>query len=242
MKSRNVSSFNQISEDLASSMASQLSSMTKSASNDLVGQGKTYLKEVQKIFSSLGLEKSSAKIENILSKMGQQKKHKAMMGLPSVGQLMEAGIKMEDFEKMEAGNLHSRAKINKALWDLGYSKDEILSGIGNKNFMRKEDAELFLNPTSSSSRILRMIQDPLGKGPGEIEEGDEVSIHSVASNDRHTAGLTSKKQLQNLMDHGTQFNLADDRVDLLETDINDADLEVLEEELRDELGFEDETD
>jgi hypothetical protein len=238
-RSRFVSPLIQNSEDLASSMAANLQNLTKNASKNELESGKGYLKEAQKILTSLGLKKSAFKISNLIEKMAQEKKHHAVMSLPSVAQLMEAGLEIKDFEKMNKGDIHSRAKINKTLWDLGLSQKEIIDSIGTKNFMRKEDANLFFNPTSSSSRILRMIQNPLSKNPNKIEEGDEISLHSVAE-DSHTKGLSSEKQLKNLLDHGTQFNLADDRADLLELDVNDADLEVLEKELESELGFEDE--
>lgn len=61
------------------------------------------------------------------------------------------------------------------------------------------------------------------------------------SNDKHTNGLTSDKMIDNLKDHGTMFNMADDGQadDLLDTDINDAALEVFNEDLEDKV-FEDE--
>lgn len=47
--------------------------------------------------------------------------------------------------------------------------------------------------------------------------------------DSHTKGLDSKKMLSNLMDHGTEFNLADDATlsDLLDADVSDEDLNFL---------------
>lgn len=47
--------------------------------------------------------------------------------------------------------------------------------------------------------------------------------------DRHTKGLDSKKMLSNLMDHGTEFNLADDATlsDLLDADVSEEDLNFL---------------
>lgn len=48
--------------------------------------------------------------------------------------------------------------------------------------------------------------------------------------DSHTKGLNSKKILSNLVDHGTEFNLADDATlsDLLDADVSDEELKVLE--------------
>lgn len=57
--------------------------------------------------------------------------------------------------------------------------------------------------------------------------------------DPYTKGLTPDKMVKNLLDHGTEFNMADDS-DLLNLDINDADLEVLENKMNSDMDFEDE--
>ena len=58
--------------------------------------------------------------------------------------------------------------------------------------------------------------------------------------DRHTKGLTPERMIANLKDHGTMFNMADDGQadDFLDTDINDAALEVFEGDPEDK-SFED---
>jgi hypothetical protein len=89
---------------------------------------------------------------------------------------------------------------------------------------------------------------------GLIKNADEVLnvLTSIAKHkkpknptkvfDRHTKGLTPDKMVKNLLDHGTEFNMADDGQvdDLLNLDINDADLEVLEDEILSDMDFEDE--
>ncbi len=59
--------------------------------------------------------------------------------------------------------------------------------------------------------------------------------------DPHTKGLTPEKQVKNILDHGTQFNMADDGSadDLLNADIMDEGLEVAEKD-QPEMDFEDE--
>lgn len=54
--------------------------------------------------------------------------------------------------------------------------------------------------------------------------------------DPHTANLSSEKMVQNLLDHGTVFNLADDK-DLLNAEVGDENLEVVDAP---EMDFEDE--
>lgn len=235
-----------LANEIASNMEAQLQPLTiKNSSNANLERAIDCLQAAAEIFEESGHIKQANQVITVLSHFGN--KNKALIALPSVGQMMEAGITMEDFEKLNAGNLKAKAKLNKVLYDLGYSHKEIVQALGEKHLMKREDAEAFLDPHSSSSKLLRLIQDPHGKDPGtEINEGDEVMIHSVAGKiiDRHTKGLTSEKQLKNLIDHGTQFNLSDDNGadDLLALDIDDNDLEVLEGELMDmgDLGFEDE--
>lgn len=60
--------------------------------------------------------------------------------------------------------------------------------------------------------------------------------------DPKTKGLNSKRMLKNLLDHGTEFNLADDPImkDLLEADVSDEDLKTLENYDFSNMDFEDE--
>lgn len=82
---------------------------------------------------------------------------------------------------------------------------------------------------------------------GFTKKSDQIIalLTSIANNplnisDPHTKGLTPDKMVKNLLDHGTEFNMADDGNSLLDLDINDADLEVLEEEVLSDMDFEDE--
>lgn len=60
--------------------------------------------------------------------------------------------------------------------------------------------------------------------------------------DHATKGLTPQKMIQNLLHHGTEFNMADDNAsdDLLNADIDDKSLEVNEKNPLHEMDFEDE--
>lgn len=66
--------------------------------------------------------------------------------------------------------------------------------------------------------------------------------HKPKKKDKATEGLTSEKMIENLLNHGTEFNLLDDTNinDLLEADIGDANLEVSEMGNHQEMDFEDE--
>lgn len=54
--------------------------------------------------------------------------------------------------------------------------------------------------------------------------------------DKHTAGLTSEKMIENLLDHGTEFNLSED---INFDDIDLDNLEVVEDEPDDDFEDED---
>lgn len=96
-------------------------------------------------------------------------------------------------------------------------------------------AEIFedMGLTVKSDQVLDVLvsfaKKKKSKKPGKIS-------------DPHTKGLTPDKMVKNLLDHGTEFNMADvgEANDLLNLDINDADLEVLENEVLSDMDFEDE--
>jgi hypothetical protein len=76
----------------------------------------------------------------------------------------------------------------------------------------------------------------------KIAGDDQDAKKKKQPSDPHTKGLTPEKQVENLKHHGTVFNMSDDKADdMLEADINDAELEV-EEPHPAEKSFEDEED
>jgi len=113
----------------------------------------------------------------------------------------------------------SLVKVASASNDLGQAVEYLNSA-----------AEIFedLGFTKKSEEILQLLESLANKSKNPLNISDS-----------HTKGLTPDKQIKNLLDHGTQFNMADDGNALLELDVNDADLEVLEKELSD-MDFEDE--
>lgn len=73
------------------------------------------------------------------------------------------------------------------------------------------------------------------------QEKEQYKAHK-APVDHATKGLTPQKMIQNLLHHGTEFNMADDNAsdDLLNADIDDKSLEVNEKNPLHEMDFEDE--
>lgn len=74
-----------------------------------------------------------------------------------------------------------------------------------------------------------------------LEKLGQDNQDAKKENDHHTKGLTSEKQVKNLLDHGTVFNMnKNDSDDLNNLEIGDEGLEVAEKELEKEMDFEDE--
>jgi hypothetical protein len=75
--------------------------------------------------------------------------------------------------------------------------------------MSEQDARLISDPNRSISKMWEWMKDPeMPIDPNKVKPGESIKFKSIAD-DRHTRGLTSEKQVQNLKNHGTQFNLAD---------------------------------
>ncbi len=169
------------------------------------------------ILEGTGLQKSADKVLNLLEKIAQE--HYAppapAQSLP-LHQLMTAGLTQRDLREFSKGNLYATAKINLVLRSMGMSDFDMGGVIGANKVMSEEEAQKIINPNET------------------IELG---SMAKKKANDRHTGGLTDKRQVENLKNHGTQFNLADD--DLLDADIGDDMLEVIDKKIPFE-DFEDE--
>lgn len=94
--------------------------------------------------------------------------------------------------------------------------------------------------TVQSEAILNILSKIAEGRPGEHKHPTPKNPLKV--HDPHTHGLTPEKQVKNLLNHGTPFNMADDQnsaEDLLNLDIDDKLLEVTEGN-SDHKDFEDE--
>ncbi len=98
--------------------------------------------------------------------------------------------------------------------------------------------------TAHADQILKILakiaSDEQDARPGQPKHPkNPLKVH-----DPHTSGLTPKKMVKNILDHGHPLNLTDDGKadDLLDADVGgeEAELEVLEKNLMPEMDFEDE--
>lgn len=83
--------------------------------------------------------------------------------------------------------------------------------------------------TAQSDAILHILSKIAASRIGEHthpKPKNPLKVH-----DPHTKGLSSEKQVKNILEHGTPFNMADDQnsaEDLLNLEIDDKSLEVIE--------------
>jgi|SRR5208283_2246827 len=169
------------------------------------------------ILEATGMQKSADKVLNLLEKIAEE--HYAPPAPPPslpLHQLMAAGLTQRDLREFSKGSLYATAKVNLVLRGMGMSDYEMSGVIGANKIMSEEEAQQIINPNETIELL--------------------SSAKKKVSN-YHTSGLTDKRQVKNLEDHGTQFNMSDD--DLLEADIGDDMLEVIDKKIPFE-DFEDE--
>lgn len=239
-------------DEIAIGMLDELKpELTKQASVNLV-KAVDYLNTAFEILDNAGLTVQADKILAILTKMGGDNFYNASAKESPFQALLDVGVTYDDIMQFAKGNKLAIAKINKKLRELGFSEKDIQHLLG-KGYMSAKESDELMSPERSFTKIDDFIKNPFVVNPSsELKPGDEFEISTIASHkkmrdprkisDSHTKGLTSEKMIQNLLHHGTEFNMADDgnADDLLNLEISDDDLEVIENENDPEMDFEDE--
>jgi len=208
-------------EDLVAGMHRELVKNATSQDPEGVETAVDYLNSAIDIFEDAGMKAQSDQVLRILAKIAITRPQQ----YPSLQALMEHGVTPGDLKDISKDQF-SRARVNLALRKLGYSDEEIAGFLGIKNLMSEKEALEITNPEGTFSKILNWMQNPKEVFPSaELKEGDEFNISSVAQDhnfankkpkdprkisDRHTKGLTPDKMVNNLKNHGTVFNMADD--------------------------------
>lgn len=117
-----------------------------------------------------------------------------------------------------------------------------------EDFLAKEMSNNLIKNASvtDTSKDLNLAIDCLGEAADILDLNNLESISNKVLNvlikiakDRHTDGLTSEKMVENLLDHGTEFNLSDDMDDILINDIDSKKIDLSEDDLLN-MDFEDE--
>lgn len=226
-------------DDLIRGMQSELVKQAHNVEVQDLSVAADYLNSASELLEEAGMISASNEIVNILIKIADSKRKRHPV--------QNVSRNVELMRDMQAGDPTATAKVNKYFRDLGKSPMEIINMIGMKHFMTEKEIQEILFPKEVS--IIPNIYENME--PEIIEEVSPemmLSAHrklSQLKNDSHTKGLTSEKMLNNLKQHGTVFNMADDgQIDyLLNNDLDNNNLEVSENDLLSEVNdFEDERD
>lgn len=226
-----------LENDLASGMQKELLKQASSQAPNLSKVAEC-LHAVLEIFEAQGLSARANEVLELLKKISQSHKAKPVSEMPSINQLMEAGLTQRDMHEFAKGNPVAKAKLNLVLRSLGLSDHQIGKFIGTHNVMSEEQAKGIADPNRSFGKIFDWMENPnKPTNPSNIKPGEVIELESIAQpkSDWHTKGLTPEKMVENLKHHGTEFNMSDD---LLDVDLSDDLLEVSDENLLSE-DFED---
>lgn len=169
-------------DDLISGMQQELRKQANGETPSLV-KAADCLCTALEIFEEAGLKKPAHQIHNLLAKIAKSQHQKIATPAPSINTLMEAGITQHDIREFAKGSLIAKAKFNIVLSTLGYANNDIANFIGSSNVMSEQEAKNVLNPN----------------------RGFEFTASK-----NHNQELTSERMIENLKNHGTEFNLSDD--------------------------------
>lgn len=223
--------------EIVAAMHAELIKKASSQNTDNLEKAVDYLNSAIDIFEDAGLSSHASKVFHIIAQIA----HKSnVMKMPSMKALVEKGMRIDDIKEFTSNPI-AKARVNRAFRALGYSDEDMAKFMGASNIMPVEDVDMLLDENRAFMKIWDWMKDPKKVDPGEqINPGDEFEIKSIASNknlknrkskktDKHTKGLTSKKMLSNLKNHGTVFNLADDHM-VDDLTVSEYDLEDFEDE------------
>lgn len=208
-------------DDLIAGMQQELRKQASAETPNLI-KAADCLHAALEIFEEVGLQKQADQVLDLLQKIAQHHttKSKPVQKIFPIQKLMENGVSQKDLMELAKGNPTAKAKVNLIMRSLGVPEEDIIKFVGH---MSEKDALDMVNPNRALSKIHEWIEDPHKISPGDVISGesllpkedpqgeDFLTFKSLAKKkDPKTKGLTSNKQIENLKDHGTQFNNAAD--------------------------------
>jgi hypothetical protein len=240
-------------DELITGMQQQLYKQASNESPDLVKAGECLHAAVE-IFEEAGLQDKANQVLQIMAKIAADYPTKKVHKMPSLAQLMEHGVTQRDLQEFGKGSPIAKAKINLALYDMGFSGHQISKFIGSHNVLAPSEARQIANPNRSIGKIWEWLQNPTKPDTSlPLTPGQDVAIQSLKTtgpkapfssqlegkqvedpsippelkfkstagkSDKHTNKLTSEKMIANLKNHGTVFNMADDGMDINDTNFD----------------------
>jgi hypothetical protein len=201
--------------ELVLGMQAQMRKQASAEKPNLV-QAAECLHSALEILESHGLTARADQVLSLLQKIAQTNEVKDMQEMPTLQKLMEAGMTQRDLHEFSKGSPIAKAKLNLVLRSLGLSDHHMAKFLGPTNVMSEDDAKHLLDPNRSFSKMWDWMENPTKPAnPENVQPGETLEFKSIAQkkrsvNDPHTHGLTPEKEVENLKNHGTPFNMADD--------------------------------
>lgn len=216
-----------LDEELISGMQQELRKYAADEAPPDLTKAAECLHAALEILEEQGLHAQADQLLQVLQKIAQSRKAKPSVKLPTAEILAREGIGKHDFLALHKGDPTALAKFNLVLRRLGYANHEIWQMLGMKSIMPEQTAKDLLDPNRALGKIHEWTQDPTVPMEGESdfmkkwkEDPSSVSVgpetlefKSIAQkkSDFHTKGLTPAKMVENLKNHGTEFNMSNDQ-------------------------------
>lgn len=218
-------------DELIAGMQQELRKQASAEQPDLVKAGEC-LHAALEILEDAGLQRHADKVLGVLQKIAVSQKTKPVQKMPTLQELMKHGLTAKDLQQFGQGHHGAKAKMNRALRNMGMGEAEISSFVGKHNFIPDEDLRRFeqfsgwmQDPTMPEDAPLPgdvVTMQSLPEKPEGVQDapaGEEISFKSLAAPhkmkrpdkvpDVHTKGLTPAKMVENLKHHGTEFDMPD---------------------------------
>lgn len=201
-------------------MSGMQTELRKQASDDKqpnLSEAADCLHAALEIFEQQGMHARADQVLKLLEKIAQQKVPVTKTAkIDSLQKLMEAGVSQRDLHDFARGSARATAKLNLTLRRLGLSDHEISKFLGPTHVMSEKEAHKALSPNEPGSILefkrLGPEEDAPSSEGGEFLEFKSNAGSKKKSKDPATRGLTSEKEVKNLLQHGHPLNvtLADD--------------------------------
>lgn len=198
--------------DLIAGMQQELRKQASGQPPDLVKAGKC-LHAALEILEEAGLHTKADQVLSVLSKIAAEHPSKHIQKMPTLQMLMEHGLTPEDMKAFGRGDKGAIAKMNAVLRKMSFGDAEIAQLIGKHNVVPEHEAKTY-------EKFMGWMQDPTQVDEGPVQPGQTVDIRSLAGKHRkpdhtepglphngHVKNLTPQKMIENLMHHGTVFNM-----------------------------------
>jgi hypothetical protein len=200
--------------DLIAGMQQELRKQASGETLDLAKAGEC-LHAALEILEEAGLQTRADQVLNVLTKIAvESSKHVKKM--PTLHMLMQHGLTPEDMKAFGRGEKGAVAKMNAVLRKLGLGDEEIAALVGAHNVVPAQEADTY-------QKFMGWMENPTQIDEGPVQPGQTLDIKSLAAKRKskhsdpsvphngHTKNLTPQKMIENLMHHGTVFNMAADQ-------------------------------